>query len=78
MLINNKAFMLLSIGSSNPSLAGVLHFLGPDVASSNEHMVSCTIDRCHFGHQGNYQGDSSVITSVPISEDEKAKLLEVL
>lgn len=64
-------------GFSNPSLAGLLHSLGPDTASSNEHMVDSIIERCHYGYQENYHGDSSIIVSPPVSVEEKAKLLEV-
>ncbi len=66
------------LGFSNPSMANLLHSLGPDVASSNQHMVDSLIECCHFGYQDNSQGDSSIIVSPPVSAEERGRLLEVI
>ncbi len=66
-----------SPGSSNPSMARLLHSLGPDITSSNQHMVDSIIEHCNFGYHVNYQGDSSIITSPPVSAEERDSLLEV-
>ena len=65
-------------GFDNPSLARVLYRLGPECASSNEQAVRDVVGRGHFGRtEDTGRGDTSVISSNPVTEEELQLLMKV-